>query len=318
MRFLLPLVLCLAACSSPLPVVASGEAPNPMAVDGDAREWEGALRPVPEEAGLSLGLRNDADALYLVVVAGDDWQARRVAGRGLTVWINESGTKDKAYGLSFPVGLGSDGERGGARPGTQPDVYQPGGRIGEPVDPSGRDQHLRDGFLRSLDRIEITRNGEKESVAVGGAAGIQTAAMWTDAGLVVEMRVPLHQGPYAVGAASGATLGLGVELAEVRQRRSGPRQIGGAPGMGGGRGGSSPREEARRRVERPQLGTVERWMAVELAEGALDGREGIVEKLHHATFQIVLGADDHQLALLNQGPRGSGSRGAGCEPRCGC
>jgi len=239
-----------------------------MAVDGDAREWEGALRPVPEEAGLSLGLRNDADALYLVVVAGDDWQARRVASRGLTVWINESGTKDKTYGLSFPVGLGSDGERGGARPGTQPGVYQPGGRVGEPLDPSGRDQQLRDGFLRSLDRIEITRNGDRESVAVGGAEGIQTAATWTDAGLTVEMRVPFREGAYAVGAASGATLGLGVELAEV-QRRSGPRQIGGAPGVGGGRPGGGQRgsrDDARRSVERSQLGTVERWMAVELAE----------------------------------------------------
>ena len=84
MRFLLPIVLCFAACSSPLPVVASGEAPNPMAVDGDAREWAGALRPVPEEAGLSLGLRNDADALYDwfswlaadAVLFNSDWHRR--------------------------------------------------------------------------------------------------------------------------------------------------------------------------------------------------------------------------------------------------
>ncbi|GAB5534487.1 MAG: hypothetical protein Rubg2KO_07360 [Rubricoccaceae bacterium] len=262
---LLSVVLLLAACSSPLPIVSSGAAPNPMAVDGDAQEWEGALRPVPEEAGLSLGLRNDADALYLVVVAGDTWQARRVASRGLTVWINESGTKDKAYGLSFPVGLGSDGERGDARPRTEPGVYQPGGRVGEPLDPSGLDQRLREGFLRSLDRIEITRDGNEASVAVGGAEGIQTAATWTDAGLVVEMRVPLRDGSYAVGVPSGATLGLGVELAEV-QRRGGPRQIGGTPGMADGRGSNSQREEARRRIERPQQGTVVRWMAVELAE----------------------------------------------------
>ncbi|MEO0559523.1 MAG: hypothetical protein AAF170_15210, partial [Bacteroidota bacterium] len=236
MRVLLPAVLLLAACASPLPTIASGSAPSPMAVDGDAREWEGALRPVPEEAGLSMGLRNDADALYLVVVAGDDWQGRRIAARGLTVWLNASGTKDKSYGLSFPVGLGSDGERGGARPGTQPGVYQPGGRVGEPLDPEGLRQRLRDGFLMSLDRLEITREGESQSVAVGGAEGVQTAAAWTDAGLTVEMRVPLHDGPYAVGAVPGTPLGLGVELAEVR-RRSGPRQIGGVPaGAQGGFG----------------------------------------------------------------------------------
>ena len=259
MRLLLSAVFCLAACSSPLPIVASGPAPNPMAVDGNAREWEGSLRPVPEEAGLSLGLRNDAEALYLVVVAGDDWQARRVASRGLTVWINESGTRDKTYGLSFPIGLGSDGERGGVRPGTQAGSGAPG----------ERDQRLRDGFLMSLDRIEVTRNGERESVAVGGAEGVQTAATWTDSGLTVEMRVPLRAGAYAVSAAPGATLGLGVELAEVRQR-SGPRQVGGTPGLGGDartdrrqRGGG---DGARRLEERQPVATVERWMAVELAE----------------------------------------------------
>lgn len=268
MRFLLPAVMLLAACSSPLPIVLSGSAPNPMAVDGDAREWEGALRPVPEEAGLSLGIRNDAESLYLVVVAGDNWQARRVASRGLTVWINGEGTKDKAFGLSFPVGLGSDGERGGERAGTQADVYQPGGRVGGRLDPSGRDQRLREDFLRSLDRIEITRNGERESVAVGGAEGIRAAATWTDSGLTVELQIPLHEGAYAVGSASGPTLGLGVELAEVRQR-TGPRQVGGTPGVGGGRGGErqqGSRDDARRSVERAQQNTVERWMAVELAK----------------------------------------------------
>ena len=265
---LLPLTaLLLAACSSPLPTVASGPAPNPMAVDGEAREWEGALRPVPEEAGLSLGLRNDADALYLVVVAGDDWQGRRIAANGLTVWLNPTGTKDKAYGLSFPVGLGSDGERGGARPGTQPVGYPSGDRAGEPLDPDGLRSRLRDGFLRSLDRIEVTRNGDRQSVAVGGAEGIETAATWTDAGLTVEMRVPLHDGPYALGVAPGTPIGLGVELAEVRQRRQ-MRPQGGVPSgeQGGfGRPGGQ-RDGTRRAAERSDLGTVERWMAVELAE----------------------------------------------------
>ena len=251
-------LVALAACSGPLPTVESGPAPNPMAVDGDPREWEGALRPVPEEAGLSLGIRNDADALYLVVVAGDAWQARRVAARGLTVWLDPGGRAGHGYGVSFPVGLGSDGERGGRRPGTD---GEPDGAGGE-----GLDQRLREQFLLSLDRLVVRRGDARQSVAVGGAAGVETAARWTDAGLTVELRVPLREGSYAVGAAPGDAIGLGLELGEVRRRGQMRRQPA-LPSGGGGPGGFGRSDQERlRSPERPANGTVERWMAVALAE----------------------------------------------------
>ena len=254
MRIALPVLLALGACAGPLPTVPSGPAPNPMSIDGDAREWEGALRPVPEESGLSMGLRNDADALYLVVVAGDAWQARRLAARGLTVWLNGEGTTRKAYGLAFPAGLGSDGERGRVRPGVLDDA--------PPRPDPDRRERLREQFLLSLDRIGVTRDGAEESVAVGGTAGLEAAATWTPDGLTVEFRVPLQSGPYAVGLPAGAALGLGLELGEVagadRMRLRGRRPV-------GGRDVSRQPEAAPQPRRRAAPGSVVRWVAVELA-----------------------------------------------------
>ena len=260
---LLPLVL-LGACASPLPTVASGPAPNPMAVDGDAREWEGALRPVPEETGLSMGVRNDADALYLVVVAGDGWQARRIAASGLTVWLNGDASSRKAYGLAFPVGLGSDGERGRVRPGVlDGERPRPDERSAQRPDPDLQDR-LREQFILSLDRIEVTRDGDEQSIAVGGAAGIETAAAWTPDGLTVELRVPLRSGPYAVGVSPGAALGLGIELGDVARTGGARRGVQGRRPIGGRGVGRQP-EGAPQPREREAPGSVVRWMAVELA-----------------------------------------------------
>ena len=263
MRLALPALLILGACAGPLPTVASGPAPNPMAIDGDAREWDGALRPVPEESGLSMGLRNDADALYLVFVAGDDWQARRIAARGLTVWLNGEGSTRRAYGLAFPVGLASDGERPG-------EVERPGRRPAP--DPDLREPS-RERFLLSLDRVRLMREGDERSLAVGGEGGIETAAAWTADGLTVELRIPLGSGPFGVGLAPGGVLGLGIELGEpAGGTRAG---LHGRVPIGGRDVRRSP-DAAPRPRRREAAGAVVRWMAVELAPGpgAVRGRPG--------------------------------------------
>ena len=183
-------LLVLAGCGAALPLVPS--APDAAVVDGDAGEWTSGLRPVPGEAGLSHGLRRTPDALVVAVIAGDDWQAQRIASGGLTLWLDPAGGTARRVGLRFPLGSDTDVASGQAD-----------------------DAALQAGF--SADRLATVRGSDVRPAAVGGVPGVETAAAWTPRGLVAEVRLPLR-GPNAAafaGEATGASVGLGVELAEV-------------------------------------------------------------------------------------------------------
>ena len=186
---LLAVPVVLAGCRSAAPLVASTAAP--AAVDGDAGEWAGGLRPVPGEPGLSLGVRHSADALTVVVVAGSETQARRVAAGGMTLWLDPAGGTARRVGLRFPVGA---------------DVPET----------AGDDGPLRAAFAASTLRLATVRGSDVRPASAGGVPGVETAAAWTIAGLVVEARLPLRGAAAAAfaGEAAGDRLGLGIELAE--------------------------------------------------------------------------------------------------------
>lgn len=186
--------LALAGCGG-APLLTVPSAATPATVDGDAAEWTTGLRPVPGESGLSLGLRHTPDALVVVLIAGDDWQARRLASGGLTLWLDPAGGTARRVGLRFPLGV-------------------------ERPQEAAQDARPDDGSLRaafSAERLATVRGGDVRPVAPGGVPGVETAAAWTAQGLVVEVRLPLR-GPDATafaGAASGSAVGLGIEMAQI-------------------------------------------------------------------------------------------------------
>jgi hypothetical protein len=109
----------------------------------------------------------------------------------------------------------------------------------------------------------VYRGGGGElQLSVGEVEGIEAEAAWTEAALVVELRVPLAgRGGYTVGAARGTTVGLGIETVDVPdealQRVRGRR---GGPGGGARPGGRDPGSE------RAQAPTKTRWFRVQLAD----------------------------------------------------
>ncbi len=249
------LPLALAGCRSAAPLLAS--VPAAATVDGAAEEWANGLRPVPGEAGLSLGLRNTPDALTVVLIAGDEWQARRLAAGGLTLWLDPAGGTARRVGLRFPIGTAGDAP-----------VDLPDGTRAD----SGP---LREAFEASTARLETVRDGDARPAAIGSLAGVETAAAWTPRGLVVEIRLPLR-GPAAAafaGEAAVGTVGLGIEMAEIQRRSSGPPP----PSLTGrsadgriddygadrqsGRETAAPQDQTRRRT----AGTTTTWVGVALA-----------------------------------------------------
>ena len=260
MRFPFVLLLVLAAgCSGPAPLYTAQTPPPATVVDGQADEWPLALRPVPREAGLGIGLRRDvfasrpdgADALAVVVIASDERQARRIALGGLRLWIDPEGGRDRVLGLQFPAPepLGDRLLRAGR-----------GTRGGEPAT-----DDLRRRFQASLGAVEVTQGeAPPRRLTLDQADGLEAAAAWGARGLVVEVRVPLAPSPALLPTAAGDVIGLGVEVIDLQQppRRRAPAQ-GERPRTRRGEApdtGNEPEPEAQPAVK---VETVTRWLRVE-------------------------------------------------------
>ena len=242
--FLSSAALLLVAGCGPGPALYAAAPLTPdTVVDGDAREWPAALRPVPGEAGLSLGLRRDADALVLAVIAGDERQARRIALGGLQVWIDPAGGTDEVLGLRFPSPgpLDPADLRRQQRGATAADADQ-----------------LRRRFENGTQEVEVTRGVVTQRASPGGRfGGLEAAATWTDRGLVVEMRLPLTATPGLLTEAARGSLGIGIELLDLRR----------AP-VGGGatRGRRPPASDGAETPREPAavgVGTVTRWVRID-------------------------------------------------------
>lgn len=211
-----------AACGPPPPLYAAES--GTAVVDGNAREWPASLRPVPREGGLRIGLRTSDDALYAVVIAGDERQKRRISAGGLRLWLDPAGGTERVLGLGFPLPIDPGVARGGTL------------------------EQRR--FNDRLDRITVQRlDSPTQTFPLRSLDGVEADAEWTDRALVVEFRVPFGTGPVAVQP--GASLGVGVELLDVggaaRQQRA----------AGGSRGGAAEAEGA-------DAPTVTRWFQIAL------------------------------------------------------
>lgn len=245
MRLSVPLVTVsialVAGCGPAPPLYVSEPSPPALAVDGDVGDWPGPLRPVPQEAGLSLGLRNADGALTVAVIATDERQVRRIARGGLRLWVDPGGGTERVLGLRFPA------------PGGQ-DVAQAGGRHRGGADP----QALRRRFEAALDRVEIWQGDSVRVVGPGSVDGLETAAQWAENGLAVEVQISLAPAEGLLAVPAGGTVGLGIELVDLpvagRWPAAGP----------GGMGRPDPR--VRPDEDAPDLPTTVRWLRVDLAD----------------------------------------------------
>ena len=244
------LLVLLSGCGGSAPLVESSRAD--ATIDGKAEDWSGGLRLVDGERGLSLGLRNDDDALYSVVVVRDRFKALQILRGGLTVWIDPLGGDAKTVGFRFPVGGGPAG----------PDAEGPG-RRGQ-RDPEAVRAMLRERAAVAFAEVEFLTDGADEGMREAAAAqgGFAVAGAFDQGELVLEMRVPLRSAdaPISVGAAPGATVGIQMSTPEAPQRRpdfddrqgrDGRGDIGRAGGRQGSRAGRGPQRA------RPRPGALE-------------------------------------------------------------
>jgi hypothetical protein len=268
----LPLVMAAAAAG----IVAAAEAQRiesawsaePPAIDGHLNEWSAPLVSAASQP-LSIGVRNDAQFLYVAIAASDPSARMLLGAAGFTLWWDPAGKEKKSAGISIPPTMaGGRGMRGRGGFGEPPDdAGQPPDRQGTPPERGREGQENKEGqppggrggpALQPIGHIEMVGAGKDErrrlELAYARTIGLDVASSMSEGVLIYELRVPLpasESQPYAVRSAPGSTIGLGIESNQMprpegrgeegRGRHGGmgggPPGGGGMGGMGGGMGG---------------------------------------------------------------------------------
>lgn len=195
-----------------------------IVIDGKSGDWLGA-KYYFEDISVSVGLINDDHHLYVSLMTENRMILAQIMRKGLTLWLDPKGGKDKTFGIKFP--LGSQGEEGMSQ---------------ESMEGLDREVVMQR-FEESLTELEIIglKDEVVEKLSVDDAKGIDVKLRAEGGLLIYEIKVPLsssEEHPYAVGAKVGDTIGFGFESPKLEMGRPAGMRGGGMPG--GGRGGGPP------------------------------------------------------------------------------
>jgi len=170
---------------------------------------------------------NDDDAVYLRLSSRDTAVQRTVLTGGLTIWFDESGGQDKAFGVHYPMGISaSDTMQVPALPVAPPGgVMRRGGRGG--AIETEAIEHAINGMLavagNNLEIISAGPDSARISNSEALGYGIEHAIAYSAGNLVYELRVPLHR---VNGNRFGITgngkinsFALGFETGQVPERK---------------------------------------------------------------------------------------------------
>jgi hypothetical protein len=241
-----------------------------VVVDGSDTEWPGPLVRIDEKHPVSVAAVNDGQFLCLVLTSSDASARRQILRQGLIVWFDPAGKDKKHFGIKFPVGMevadpvGGPTRGGGARRGGPT-----GGRTPRDRDPSSADA------FEPPNRLEVLgpKKDDARSLVADRVPGLEVRIGQVEGSLIYELKVPIARTAefeYAIGAAPGALIGLGLETPKLEGSRGGFGGLGGGgmgrPGGGVGRGGGMGGRGGgmgRGGQDRPK--PIKAWAALQLA-----------------------------------------------------
>ena len=219
------------------------------------------------KAKVSLTLINDNHNMYIRLHSRDRQVHPHVLGMGFTVWFDPDGSKNKTFGIHFPIGM--QDMKG------MPMMAR--GRAGD------QGERLQKMLEESTDELEILASSEEEiyrtSLTEAKTHGIDVKMGFSKGNLIYEIKVPLIQdeehlcaiGINTTEADAGTVIGIGFETPELHMEEMRKKMEEGGIGMpgegqppdggrmsGGMRGGGPP--GGRGKPERLNL-----WTKVQLA-----------------------------------------------------
>ena len=221
----LALVVVLTGCKGSVSLTSNWRNAE-IVVDGVDSEWSGPLFHFQDE-NVVIGLRNDADNLYVVLKGMDRKRQMQVMRGGLTVWLDATGKNKKTLGIRYPIGMQAYGIPAvRSEPGTEFEDEQ------------------RKKLAEMMSEIEILgpEKSDRNRAWKSNPYGIEAELGDTLGAMIYELKIPLKstdKSPYAILAHAGDVISLGLETGEMSMgpRGGGPPMGGGMPGGPGGRGG---------------------------------------------------------------------------------
>ena len=264
--FLCPFVILLlaAGCATTLRMDSLWKK-DEVVVNGKSDDWRGALYYF-EDSEFSLGLRNDAEYLYVCLSAESQMMRTQILARGLTVWFDPAGKTEKVFGIRFPMGRQADA--GPRQPLNEEERAEMMDRRQE-MDPAVQERRLQ-----SMIREAVLIGPEKDAsnqIPVEDLQGIVLHIDLSGGWMVYEMKVPLIRTEnlrYAVGAVPGRPLGIGIEIPKMNRsakRRPMPGGMGGRGGMGGGGMGGLGGRGGMPGQQPVMMNGLKLWLKVQLA-----------------------------------------------------
>jgi hypothetical protein len=243
-----------------------------IVIDGNSSDWRGSLYYLDDEKA-SIGIKNDAEHLYLCLITQEPTRSRQAVSRGLILWFDPSGGKEKKFGINYPLGAGA-----GMRPGP--------GQRGQVRDPEKIRENREAAAAASLEELKfLDANGQELNLMkVEELTGMEIAAESTGGMFIYELKVPLRTPsdlPSVLGAQPGRILSIGLEIPKMDMPsmrgsrpgggmggRPGGRGTGGMPGGGMGGGGRSGMGGGGRGGLNPDMSKgMKLWSKVLLATG---------------------------------------------------
>ena len=211
---------------------------QPVRVDGQIPEWGDIALTYFKDSDVQLGLCNDSKNLYVLFCFYDARWARVIRMGGLTVWLDNSGKKNKVLGLRYTGGpplselqeSGMAGERGAS--GRQPG----GGREGV--------LHRQALISNQLTIIDKKRNKTTTLSADVSRGPIVSSGVIQDL-YAYEFSIPLQSvenTDWVLAALPGQAISLGFEWGGMGDRRRMMEEMGGDR-AGGGDWETRPRGE---------------------------------------------------------------------------
>ena len=177
------------------------------------------------------GIQNDSNYIYVELRTTNKEISRTIMRRGLTVWFDPRGGKEKKFGIHYPAG--PRWNEASTAEGTE------GGTI----------------VTEASDMVELFEagNDEPHRMTLASTGGIEASTRMQRDTMSYVLKVPLREDmkhPFAVRALPGASIALGVESSpRLRAGRAGE-----TPPEEGGRGGSGRRGGGSGRKGRPNGG----------------------------------------------------------------
>jgi hypothetical protein len=183
-------------------------------VDGRAEKWNGKKMLDLKDAGLLVGIQNDASNMYICLMSTDRATSRLMTAAGMIIWIEPE--HGKKFGIHYPLPISK---------------------------PSLTEGSISSGYRTEMEVLgpekdEITQSSTLTSESDYGI----TAAFRDSSGLAtLELKIPRRAKQEPYGAGIDNTLSMNIESGKI-EKPSGSKHQGESMGSGGKRrhGGDTP------------------------------------------------------------------------------